>query len=136
MPSEDPGDPLGSLSDLLRQYMDEHPDLSERQIAERCGLPQQTFRKIRMGNVVRPLPKTLDALNRGTGIPVRVLREAAARNVDESYVIEDISSDQALRIAIARIGEVPDEELPDLVKIAQEAVREIKARQAGRATGK
>lgn len=116
------------LAELLRSWLDEHSIRSERQVALRCKLSEPTWRSIRSGRVVRPKQETLEKISKGTGIPLRKLMVAAARNVDASYVIDDvteqldITSPQALDIFIARLGEVPDEDLPMLRSRVQEIV--------------
>jgi len=104
MPDLDPGDVLGPLAELIQRYPDLR-QLSVRQAAARAGMSHEALNRIMAGKVRAPHAKTIETLGAGLGIPVRESREAVARNLEESYVVEDITTSVALQIAIARVGE-------------------------------
>jgi transcriptional regulator with XRE-family HTH domain len=95
---------LGPLAELIQRYLDLR-QLSVRQAAARAGMSHEALSRIMAGKVRAPHAKTIEKLGAGLGIPVRELREAVARNLEESYVVEDITTSEALQIAIARVGE-------------------------------
>lgn len=119
---------MGHLSQLLSDHLAQR-DISERQAAERCGMNFESFRKVARGLTSRPRDATLQKIADGLSIPMRRLIEARARDANEPYepVIEDITTREALEIAIARIDDIPDEELPLVRAQVERLLRNMQA---------
>lgn len=125
---------VGHLSQLLADHLTQR-QISERQAAERCGMRFESFRKILRGLIERPRDVTLQKISDGLGIPMARLVEARAKDANEQYVglpVEDITTKGALQIAIAKAGEIPDEDLPGIRRDLEELMRTLQAEDKAR----
>lgn len=128
---------MGHLSQLLGDHL-QRREITVRQAAARVGMPFESIRKILVGRTVRPRDETLRRIHEGLGISMERLLEARALDANEPMggraVVEDITTQEALDIAIARVGEIPPEDLEDvrrrvekLLKAMQEDARQGEA---------
>ncbi|KIF67562.1 hypothetical protein HY68_01235 [Streptomyces sp. AcH 505] len=128
---------MGNLSQLLVDHLRQR-DLSARQGAERSGMHFESFRKILAGLTERPRDATLLKISNGLSIPMARLIEARAKDANEPYEgsgpyeVQDITTTGALEIAIARVAEVSDEDLPEVRRHLEELMRAVQDAEAGR----
>lgn len=124
---------MGHLSQRLETILADR-QLSDRQAAVRCGMHFESFRKILRGQTKRPRTATLQQIADGLGTPLELLLRERARDADDllgSPPIEDITTSEALQIAIARVHEIPEEELEDARRQAEELLRAMQRDAAG-----
>lgn len=117
---------MGHLSERLAKILaDRH--MTERQAAARIGMPFESFRKILRGATERPRDATLQKIAEGLGVPPELLARERARDAGEAYAapmgVEDITTSEALDIAIARVHELPEEELQAVREQAERLLR-------------
>lgn len=129
---------MGNLSQLLADHLRAR-DLSARQGAERSGMHFESFRKILAGLTERPRDATLLKISNGLGISMHRLVEARAKDANEPYEggsgpyeVQDITITGALEIAIARVGEVSEEDLPEVRRHLEELLRAVQDAEADR----
>lgn len=115
---------MGHLSRRLETILAER-ELTDRQAAARIGMPFESFRKILRGMTARPRDETLQRIADGLGVPAEALAAERALDGGEAFTsqmtVQDITASEALDIAIARVGELPAEEL-DAVRAQAEAL--------------
>lgn len=118
---------MGHLSRRLDKILADR-QLTERQAAARAGMPFESFRKILRGTTQRPRDATLTQIADGLGVPVEILLRERARDAGDvlgSPPVEDITTSEALQIAIARVHEVPEDELDVVRRQAEELLRSM-----------
>lgn len=118
---------MGHLSRRLDKILVDR-QLTERQAAARAGMPYESFRKILRGATQRPRDTTLQQIADGLGVPVEVLLRERARDAGDvlgSPAVEDITTSEALQIAIARVDEIPDDEMDAVRRQAEELLRSM-----------
>lgn len=118
---------MGHLTGRLEQILADR-QLTERQAAARCGMPYESFRKVLRGLSARPRDATLERIAEGLGVPADVLFRERARDSGEllsAPPVEDITTSEALQIAIARVEEIPADELEAVRRQAEELLRSI-----------
>jgi transcriptional regulator with XRE-family HTH domain len=117
---------MGHLSRRLVKILAER-EMTERQAAARVGLTFETFRKILRGLTARPRDATLQQIAEGLGVPMEQLVQERALDANEefatTFVVDDITASEALDIAIARVNELPPEEVEPLRGQLEELLR-------------
>lgn len=117
---------MGHLSRRLDKVLSDR-QLTERQAAARIGMQFESFRKILRGLTSRPRDETLQRIADGLGVPVEILALERARDAGEAFngpvVIEDITAGEALEIAIARVHEIPEDQVEETRRQAEELLR-------------
>lgn len=125
---------MGHLSRRLAKILADR-ELTERQAAARAGMQFESFRKILRGMTERPRDVTLQRIADGLGVPVEVLARERARDAGEAYAapmtVQDITTSEALDIAIARVHDLPEGELQAAREQAQRLLR-LMQEEAGR----
>jgi transcriptional regulator with XRE-family HTH domain len=127
---------MGHLSQRLEKILADR-QLSDRQAAARCGMPFESFRKILRGQSKRPRNSSLQQIADGLGVPMEILLRERARDADDllgTPQVDDITTSEALQIAIARVGEIPEGELDEVRRQAEELLRAMQ-RDAGNPVG-
>lgn len=118
---------MNALQQLIQDWIDAEPGRSVGVLATRAKMPRNTIYAIldRAAPAGMPRDVTLEKLARGMGVPLSMVKEAAASAA--GYRVNELDPEsQEIQAWLAMLGELPPQRRSELWEIGRLYLRRVK----------